>query len=94
VADVEAALAHADVLDALRRDTKTYGTDTRPCDGSVLAITVGTKTFEVGGECKGEPTGCSPNPCVTVPAGVRALASLLQKLDAQEVAKPACSAFR
>lgn len=94
VGDVEAALAHADVVGALSSDTKTYGADSRPCDGSVLAITIGAKTLEVGGECKGEPTGCSPNPCVPVPAGVRALATLLQKLDAQEIAKPACSAFR
>jgi hypothetical protein len=95
VGDVEAALAHADVIAALAGGTTTYGSDSRPCDGAVLSITIGTKTVEVGGDCQaGSPTGCGSQPCVPVPAGVRALASVLEQLDAQEIAQPACAAFK
>ena len=92
IGDVEAALASPDVTAALDGNTKTYGSDSRPCDGSVLSITVGAKTVEVGGECTGSTGGCSSTPCVAVPAGLRALAAVLEKLDTQEAtAKPACA---
>jgi hypothetical protein len=51
---------------------------------------VNAKTIEVGGECSAISDGCSSQPCVPVPAGVRALVVVLDKLDAQEQAKPAC----
>ncbi|MEA2747077.1 MAG: hypothetical protein QOI41_1220 [Myxococcales bacterium] len=91
IGDVEAALAHPEVQAALSGSTKTYGSDSRPCDGAVLGITVGSRTVEVGGECTGGTGGCSATPCVAVPAGLRALADVLEKLDTQEVsATPSC----
>jgi len=91
VGDVEAALADPDVIAALDGKTKTYGRDDRPCDGSVVEITVGTKTVEVGGECS-TTGGCTQGPCVEVPKGLRALTDLLDKLDVQAAsADPSCT---
>ena len=91
VRDLEAAIANPDVVAALDGATKTYGTDNRPCDGSVTEITVGSKTVEVGGECS-TTAACTPSPCVEVPKGLRALADLLDKLDAQvATANPSCT---
>ena len=93
VADVEAALANPDVTKALSGTTKTYGSDSRPCDGAVESITVGGKTVEVGGECSpGGGGGCTQAPCVPVPPGLRALVNVLEDLDKQEAARnPACT---
>jgi hypothetical protein len=71
IGDVQAALADPDVIAALAGSTKTYGSDSRPCDGSVSDITVNGKTIEVGGECTGVSGRCASAPCVAVPAGLR-----------------------
>jgi len=92
VGDVEAALADPDVTAALAGTTQTYGSDSRPCDGAVLSITVGARTVEVGGECTGPTGGCTQTPCVPVPTGLRTLANVLQKLDIQEASThPECT---
>lgn len=92
VGDVESALADPDVTAALAGVTQTYGSDSRPCDGTVESITVGAKTIEVGGECTGPTGGCTQTPCVPVPAGLRALVNVLEDLDKQEAtAHPECT---
>ena len=76
---IEAALEDPDVQHALSTAPVFYGTDPRPSDGSAFKMMIGSSVLEIGA-C----TGC-------VPAGVQRLADLLQALDAQELAKPACS---
>jgi hypothetical protein len=89
VGDVEAALVHPDVVGALAATTTpVYGVDSRAVDGAVFRITVGTKSIDVGSDC-----GSGPSSCVPAPAGVKTLQALLQHLDEQELAKPACAAF-
>lgn len=90
VHDIEQALAHPDVTAAFAGATTLYGTDPRPCDGSVLDITVDGHTVEVGGEC-GQGGSCSPGACVPVPAGLRALATTLVALEQQSLKVGACA---
>ena len=89
IGDVERALANPDVTAALSGSVPLYGSDPRPVDGAVFAITVNGKQLLIGDDCGAAGTGC-----VAVPAGVGALVTLLKALDAQEIAKPACAAFR
>jgi hypothetical protein len=92
VRDVESALADQDVKAALAGTTTTYGSDSRPCDGIVESITVGARAIDVGGDCTGPTGGCTQQPCVPVPAGLRALVNLLEDLDKQEAtAHPECT---
>ena len=94
IGNVEAALANPDVTAAFAGTTKTYGSDSRPCDGAVESITIDGKTIEVGGECTGPGGGggCTQTPCVPVPSGLRALVTLLEDLDKQEASRtPACT---
>jgi hypothetical protein len=89
IGDIVRALAHPDVVAGFAAaTTPLYGFDSRPSDGAVYRITSGNKSIEVGGDCPGGGT------CVAIPAGVKALAKLLQDLDKQEIAKPACAAFQ
>jgi hypothetical protein len=91
VADVERALVHPDVVAALASPTPpVYGMDSRPVDGSLLAVTIDGKEIDVGAECPPDGRFCR----VAVPAGVRALADVLERLDAQEIATPACAVFQ
>lgn len=78
-AEVQTAFAHAPVL---------YGIDPRAYDGQVFRITMGTKMIEVGGAC-GSTAGCK-----AAPAGVQALATLLQELDTRKTGADACPQFR
>jgi hypothetical protein len=79
VADVQAAFAKAPVL---------YGVDPRAYDGAVFRITIGGKTIEVGDACGGTAG------CLEAPAGVKALAALLQDLDTRKTAADACPQLR
>lgn len=91
VATLEAALDNPEVLAAFSQDNPIFGTDPRPCDGSVLSITFVGKTILVGGEC-GVGQSCSTATCVPIPAGVSALAAQLRAIDTQMLATPACQA--
>lgn len=91
VHEVEIALAHPDVVAALAGSTSLYGTDPRPCDGTVLSISVGERGFFVGGAC-GAGEGCfAGESCVPIPAGVSALADLLGKLEQQSLKVGECA---
>jgi hypothetical protein len=89
--DVEQALAHPDVIAALAGSVPVYGTDPRPCDGTVTAITVGGKTLYVGGDCA-TGQGCFAGAsCVPTPAGVQALVDVLGSLDQQALKLAPCA---
>ncbi len=83
---VVAALADPDVRAAIAAAPVVYGTDPRPVDGTVFRIEVGSAVIDVGEECPGGPA-CGTR---TIPAGVRALADLLSRLDTQELARGQC----
>lgn len=85
IADLNAALAHADVVAAFAAAPILYGRDTRPVDGVVLDVTQGGRTFTVGSPCSGG-TGC-----VAIPPGVTALRSLLTSLEDERLAEEDCA---
>ncbi len=78
-------LRHADVTAALALGGL-HGTDPRPYDGTVDEITVGSQTVLVGGDCPPQRSSCQP-----VKPALRDLATRLEALAAQELARPACS---
>jgi hypothetical protein len=79
---IEAAIANADVQAALAKAPgMVYGTDSRPVDGTVYKFARGDKNFFVGGGN-------------AVPAGLRALETLLRKLTDETKATPACAALK
>jgi hypothetical protein len=86
VDDVRSALAHPDVVAALAAAPILYGRDTRPADGQVFYFEGGGRRVEVGLDCT--MPGCTP-----IPAGVRALETLLEALMTQQLARPGCEAF-
>lgn len=75
-----AALADPDVVAALAAAPVLYGSDPRPVDGTV-------RWFTVGGSARVE-VGNDPG----IPAGVANLVSLLDAIDAAQLARPSCSA--
>ena len=83
---IEGALAHPDAVAAFAAAPVLYGRDTRPVDGSVFQITYGGRTVTVGLDCG------STSPCTPIPAGVKALETVLQNLDVQELSKDSCVA--
>lgn len=84
VRDIEVALAHPDMVAAVKAAPVLYGKDSRPVDGQVFRILVDGKTIDVGGDCGGT-AGCTP-----VPPGVQAAAKLLQDIDTAELALSPC----
>jgi hypothetical protein len=80
---IEAAIANADVQAALAKPAgMLYGTDPRPVDGTVWFFERGDgKSFYVGGGN-------------AVPAGLRALETLLRTLAGETRAAPECAALR
>jgi hypothetical protein len=80
VADIEAAIASSDVQAALAKPKGAlYGTDTRPVDGTVWIFERDDgRDFTVG----------SGN---AVPAGLRALETLLKQLETETLAAPECA---
>jgi hypothetical protein len=91
VRDVEQAIAHPDVVAALSGTTPLYGTDPRPCDGSVVQVSVGAQSILVGGDCGSSPSCLPGASCVPVPPGVRALVELLDAIDKQEQPSARCT---
>ncbi len=85
IGDVRAALNHADVTAALAAAPVLYGKDPRPYDGQVFRITIGTKVIDVGDECGGAPG------CKAIPAGVKALETMLRAVDGAQLAKAPCA---
>lgn len=90
VHDVELALAQPGVPEAFAGSVAVYGSDPRPCDGSVLQITLDGKTVFVGGDCASEPA-CGQDTCVPVPQKLRDLADTLQDLDALQLTVGDCA---
>jgi hypothetical protein len=86
IGDINAALNNSDVQAAIKAAPVVYGRDLRPVDGTVFRITINGKTIDVGSACRAAD-------CKTIPAGVTALMQVLQAIDKQELAKPACSVF-
>ncbi len=82
VGDVAAALAHPDVARAVAAAPVLYGVDSRPVDGTVFRVDVGSARIEVG--------SCATASCSDVPAGVRALETVLEALTAQELLRGEC----
>jgi hypothetical protein len=90
--DVAGAFYNPDVTAAFAGSTKLYGSDPRGCDGEVLQITYQGKTIAVGGDCSHANDCGAPNTsCVAVPAGLGALADLLESLDEQEIKTKNCA---
>jgi hypothetical protein len=87
---VLSALSNADVQEALASSPVLYGLDARGVDGQVFQIRLGTQLIEVGYPCRDTRPASS---CVSVPAGVAALAELLQSIDQGMLATDACAVF-
>jgi hypothetical protein len=94
VREIEAALAHPDVVAALSSETSLYGSDPRGCDGTVLRVQVGTKLLEIGDDCSQAGNCGGSHACTPVTTGLQALADVLSLVDKQELEKVECSAFR
>jgi len=86
IGDLDAALAHADVVAAFAAAPILYGRDTRPVDGQLFQITLGSRTVSVGAECTG-----GGGPCEEIPAGVEALRALLTTLEEERLAEEDCA---
>ena len=85
ITDINAGFADSSVMAALKAHA-VYGVDSRPVDGAVFRITVGNDYVDVGSPC-----GSGASSCVAIPPAVQKLADLLMALDAQELAKKACT---
>ena len=88
--DIYGAMQSSDVVAAFARadGSTVLGADGRPCDGAVLQVTYQGKSILIGSDCG---NGCIQGAaCTPVPAGVRALADTLQKIDEQELQTPSC----
>lgn len=79
-----AALAGADVQQALSTTPTVYGTDPRPVDGTVLEVTADGKSVLIGGDCNGA-TGCT-----AIPAGLKTLRDNLGPLGQAMIARTEC----
>jgi hypothetical protein len=85
--DVTIALGHADVRAATALPYVLFGEDTRPVDGVVFRMEVGTSVIEVGQPCRA--TSCKP-----IPAGVESLVTLLRQVTKEQLGREPCrSAF-
>ncbi len=85
MADVLAALAHADVVAAFAAAPVTYGRDLRPVDGTIFQVSQSGASFLVGSPCTGTGT------CLPIPSGVQALVDLLRALEAERLTEPDCT---
>jgi hypothetical protein len=81
--DVARAIANADVQAAIAAAPVIYGQDSRAVDGQVLRMQIGAAIVEVGSPCGS--ASCKP-----IPNGVGDLATLLQALTKQELARAPC----
>jgi hypothetical protein len=82
--DVTRAVAHADVRAAIAAAPVLYGEDPRAYDGQVQHVQIGSAIVEVGLPCKVDE-------CKPIPAGVSALAALLEALTKQELSRSPCN---
>jgi len=89
VGDVNAILAHPDVLAALAMaKPPLYGYDSRPFDGSVFALLRDDgRGFLVGDSCGTRPS------CTEPPPGVVTARTILEALEASVREQPACMAL-
>lgn len=87
IEEVVNALAAPDAQGAFASAPVLYGVDPRPYDGVVFRMTIGGRAIEVGEPCGGR------SGCTDAPAGVKALAALLQDLDTRKTASDACPQF-
>lgn len=83
--DVNAALAHPDVVAAFAAAPVIYGVEARPVDGPLFQITHGDRTIGIGFPCQGE------SGCIDVPPGVDALRALLTSLESERLAEEDCA---
>lgn len=83
VDDLNAALLHPDVQNALAHAPVLVGRDLRPLDGTLLHLEVDGKVIEVGDNCPNDPS-------CRVPPGLLVLRELLGDLDRQEAARVNC----
>jgi hypothetical protein len=83
VDDINAALLHPDVVDALEHAPQLFGADPRAIGGEVDHIEVGGKVIEIGYECE-QRSECE------IPQGIYAFGFLLGTLTAQEVGGKGC----
>jgi hypothetical protein len=74
-----AVVANADVQEAIAAAPVVYGVDSRPVDGVLLRIEIGSAIVDVGSPC--EP---SSSACTEIPTGVAALQDGLEALFAQQ----------
>jgi hypothetical protein len=79
VDDIDALVANADVQEAIAAAPVVYGVDSRPVDGVLLRIEIGSAIVDVGSPC--EP---SSSACTEIPTGVAALQDGLEALFAQQ----------
>lgn len=84
--DVVAALADHDVAASLKAASVVYGHDGRAVDQGIFEIVVGSATIDVGTDCGDEPE------CVSPPAGVQRLASLLRAVTTEQLKCGSCLA--
>jgi hypothetical protein len=86
VADLEDAMANADVLAAFTATTETFYGDRNVADGPSFEVIRSTGgKFIVGIECTTASASCVP-----MPAGVHALVQLLHALITQQTTDPSC----
>jgi hypothetical protein len=83
VDDLNAALLHPDVVDALANAPLLFGADPRLVGGQVDHIEVGGRVIEIGYECE-QRSDCE------IPQGIYAFGFLLGTLTAQEVGGKGC----
>jgi hypothetical protein len=86
IAEINRALQTSAVQSALAAHTL-FGVDSRPSDGQVFRVSIGSGYLDVGTECPPPSSSCRP-----VLPEVQALVNALQVLDVQELRKPACTA--
>jgi hypothetical protein len=84
-ADVERALKQPDVQAALRSGIPRFGAGPEVDSTNPLyRLGIGSVDFEVGGPCR-DAVDCTP-----VPAGVKTLLELMNKISAQEIKRSPC----
>jgi hypothetical protein len=85
IAEINRALQDAMVKSALAAHT-VFGVDSRPVDGMVFRIQVGSDYVDVGSACPPPSSSCRP-----IPPIVERLRQLLTSIDTAELAKADCA---
>jgi hypothetical protein len=87
ISELNAALAHADVVAAFEAAPILYGRDLRPVDAPLFQITYAGDTIQIGSPCAAEG-GCTP-----IPPGVEALRDLLIMLEGERLDEEDCASM-